>query len=233
MFSIVIPVFNEEDNLASLIREIKTSLIHYEEFELIFVNDFSSDNTLRILDKEKTKFNFKILNNNTNLGQSYSTLLGVKNSKYNTIVTLDGDGQNNPNDIPKMINEYKNRNVKLIGGLRLNRKDTHIKKISSKIANLIRSKILNDRCLDTGCSLKVFDKDIFLEFPRFKGLHRFLPALFSGFGYNTFFIEVGHRYRAFGKSKYQTLPRLMNGIIDLIRVYTIIKKEKKNAKLLK
>ena len=228
MFSIVIPVFNEEDNLVSLIREIKTSLIHYEEFELIFVNDFSSDNTLRILDKEKTKFNFKILNNNTNLGQSYSTLLGVKNSKYNTIVTLDGDGQNNPNDIPKLIEYYnENKNFFLVGGIRIRRRDNIVKIISSRIANFVRSKFLKDGCIDTGCSLKVFDKNVFLNFEYFDGIHRFLPALFNGFGYKTAFLNVDHRKREYGKSKYGTLLRLLNGIRDMIKVKKIINKNKK------
>ena len=112
MFSVVIPLFNEEDNLVSLIKEIKKSLIGYDDFELIFVNDCSTDDTLKILEKEKNKFEFKILNNNKNCGQSYSIYIGIKNSKYNTIVTLDGDGQNNPYDIPKLL-EFYNKNSNL------------------------------------------------------------------------------------------------------------------------
>ena len=228
MFTLVIPVFNEQDNLVSLIKEIKTALANYINFELIFVNDFSSDNTLKILEKEKKNFNFKIINNQLNLGQSYSILSGIKQSKYNIIVTLDGDGQNNPYDIPKLIEFYnKSNDVYLVGGIRSKRKDNLIKIISSRIANYVRSKFLEDGCTDTGCSLKVFDKNIFLQFEYFNGIHRFLPALFNGFGYKTFFLSVDHRKRNYGKSKYGTFLRLFNGLRDMIKVKNMINKNKK------
>ena len=228
MFTLVIPVFNEEDNLVSLIKEIKTALVNYINFELIFVNDFSSDNTLEILKKEKKKFNFKIINNQLNLGQSFSILSGIKQSKYNIIVTLDGDGQNNPYDIPKLLEFYnKSNDIYLVGGIRSKRKDNLIKIISSRIANYVRSKFLKDGCTDTGCSLKVFDKNIFLQFEYFNGIHRFLPALFNGFGYKTFFLSVDHRKRNYGKSKYGTFLRLFNGLRDMIKVKNMINKNKK------
>ena len=228
MFTLVIPVFNEQDNLVSLIKEIKTALANYINFELIFVNDFSSDNTLKILEKEKKNFNFKIINNQLNLGQSYSILSGIKQSKYNIIVTLDGDGQNNPYDIPKLLEFYnKSNDVYLVGGIRSKRKDNLIKIISSRIANYVRSKFLEDGCTDTGCSLKVFDKNIFLQFEYFNGIHRFLPALFNGFGYRTFFLSVDHRKRNYGKSKYGTFLRLFNGLRDMIKVKNMINKNKK------
>ncbi len=229
MFSVIIPVYNEGDNLISLIKEIKNSLKNYKEFELIFVNDSSTDDTLQILNKEKSKFDFKILNNESNLGQSYSTFSGIKNSKYNTIVTLDGDGQNNPYDIPKLLEFYINNNdIFLVGGIRAKRKDNIIKIVSSRIANLVRSKILKDGCIDTGCSLKVFDRNIFLKFEYFDGIHRFLPALFNGFGYKTFFLKVDHRKRKHGKSNYGTFLRLLNGLNDMIKVKKmIIKKNNK------
>ena len=228
MFTLVIPVFNEQDNLVSLIKEIKTALANYINFELIFVNDFSSDNTLKILEKEKKNFNFKIINNQLNLGQSYSILSGIKQSKYNIIVTLDGDGQNNPYDIPKLLEFYnKSNDVYLVGGIRSKRKDNLIKIISSRIANYVRSKFLEDGCTDTGCSLKVFDKNIFLQFEYFNGIHRFIPALFNGFGYKTFFLSVDHRKRNYGKSKYGTFLRLFNGLRDMIKVKNMINKNKK------
>ena len=227
MFTLVIPVFNEEDNLVSLIKEIKTALVNYTNFELIFVNDFSSDNTLEVLEKEKKIFDFKILNNQFNFGQSYSILLGIKQSKYNIIITLDGDGQNNPHDIPKLLEFYnKSNDIFLVGGIRSKRKDNFIKIISSKIANHVRSKFLQDGCTDTGCSLKVFDKNIFLRFEYFNGIHRFLPALFNGFGYKTFFLSVDHRKRNYGKSKYGTFLRLFNGLRDMIKVKKMIDKNK-------
>ncbi len=223
MFSVVVPVYNEANNLVALIKEIKSSLINYNEYELIFVNDKSTDSTLKVLEKEKEEFNFKIFNNKFNYGQSYSILFGIKHSKYNIIVTLDGDGQNNPKDIPKLLEIYnKNKDVFLVGGIRKKRKDNIIKIISSRFANFVRSKYLKDGCKDTGCSLKVFDKKIFLNFEYFDGIHRFIPALFSGFGYNTIFLNVDHRKRKYGKSKYGTFFRLLNGIKDMIKVKKII-----------
>ena len=164
MFSIVIPVFNEEDNLVKLIKEIRSSLKNYKKYELIFVNDFSTDKTIDILKQEKKNFKFKIINNKINLGQSHSILTGIKN--------------------------------------------------------------LNDGCKDTGCSLKVFDKNIFLNFEYFDGIHRFIPALFKGFGYKTYFLNVDHRERKFGSSKYGTFFRLVNGLRDMIKVKKMIRKKK-------
>ena len=227
MFSIVIPVFNEEDNLVTLIKEIKSSLINYKEYELIFVNDCSTDKTINILEQEKKNFKFKIINNKINLGQSHSILTGIKNSNYNIIVTLDGDGQNNPKDIPMLIDFYnKTNDASLVGGIRYKRKDSFIKIISSRVANFVRSNFLNDGCKDTGCSLKVFDKNIFLNFEYFDGIHRFIPALFRGFGYKTYFLNVDHRERKFGSSKYGTFFRLVNGLRDMIRVKKMISKNK-------
>ena len=227
MFSIVIPVFNEEHNIKTLIKEIKLSLKPYYEYELIFVNDCSTDNTLSVLKKQKKIFNFKIINNKTNLGQSFSILNGIKNSNYNTIITLDGDGQNNPKDIPTLLEFYnKTKDASLVGGIRYKRRDNIIKIISSRLANFVRSKILKDDCKDTGCSLKVFDKNIFLKFEYFDGMHRFIPALFKGFGYNTYFLNVDHRKRKYGTSKYGTFLRLVNGIRDMIKVKKMINKNK-------
>ena len=228
MFSLIIPVFNEEENLISLINEIKLFLTKYKNFELIFVNDCSTDNTLKILENEKINFNFKIINNKTNLGQSFSILNGIKNSNYDTIITLDGDGQNNPKDIPRLFEfYYKTKDASLVGGIRFKRRDNIIKIISSRLANFIRSNFLKDGCKDTGCSLKVFDKTIFLKFEYFDGIHRFMPALFKGFGYNTYFLNVDHRKRKYGTSKYGTFLRLVNGIRDMIRVKKMINKNKK------
>lgn len=224
MFSLVIPIFNEGENIEKLLVEIFSHLNSYSSFELILVNDASTDNTLRIASSLQKKFNFKILNNKKNYGQSFSITRGIKESTYEIIVTLDGDGQNNPKDIPKLLNHYiTNQNLSLVAGIRIKRSDSLIKIISSKLANKIRSQILKDECSDTGCSLKVFDKKIFLSFPYFNGIHRFLPALFKGSGCNNFYIEVDHRPREKGSSKYGTFDRLYKGIFDIIRVMKIIK----------
>ena len=227
-FSVIVPFYNEEKNIQKLVDEIIHSIKDFKIFEIILINDASFDNTLKIIKLLEQKYpNFiRIINNSINIGQSFSLIKAIKSSKFDTIITLDGDGQNNPSDIPKLLKEFEKDNIFLVGGLRIKRKDNYIKKFSSKIANNIRSFILNDDCKDTGCSLKVFSKKIFLNFPEFKGVHRFLPALYKGYGYQTFFVEVDHRYRVFGKSKYGTLGRMIMGIIDLIRVYLIIKKIK-------
>ena len=227
MFSIVIPLYNEEKNIEKLLSEINTSLKKYKNFEIILINDFSNDNTLEVLKAIKNKFIFTLINNSKNHGQSYSIHKGIKISKNNLIITIDGDRQNNPKDIPKLLEMFfANKHVSMVGGIRVNRKDSSVKILTSKIANFIRSKILDDDCHDTGCSLKVFDKNIFLSFPYFNGIHRFLPALFKGFGYETCFINVDHRPRKEGKSNYGTIDRLYRGIIDIVKVRNIIKKNK-------
>ena len=227
MFSIVIPVFDEAQNIEALVNEIFNSLKDYNDFELIIVNDSSTDNTIDLVCALKKKFNILLINNPKNKGQSFSIHKGIRESKYDTIVTIDGDGQNSPYDISSLLKIYfSNHNISLVGGIRKKRQDNLIKIISSKIANTIRSKLLKDGCEDTGCSLKVFDKRIFLRFPYFDGIHRFLPALFTGYGYKTQFINVDHRPRIKGYSKYGTLDRLYRGIIDIIRVKKIIKEQK-------
>ena len=229
-FSLIIPLFNEEKNIQFLINEflnIKNLLT--ENFEIILVNDCSTDNTLKVINSIKfdKSENIKIINNKKNLGQSWSLHIGIKNSVYDTIVTIDGDGQNNPSNIPELLKIYRSMpDVYLVGGLRLKRKDTLVKRISSKIANKVRSFILKDDCIDTGCSLKVFDKNIFMALPFFDGIHRFLPALYKGFGKKTFFIPVDHRPRLYGNSNYGTMKRFYRGIFDIIRVIFIIKNKK-------
>ncbi len=229
-FSLIIPLFNEEKNIQFLINEflnIKNLLT--ENFEIILVNDCSTDNTLKVINSIKfdKSENIKIINNKKNLGQSWSLYIGIKNSFYDTIVTIDGDGQNNPANIPALLKIYRSMpDVYLVGGLRLKRKDTLVKRISSKIANKVRSFILKDDCIDTGCSLKVFDKNIFMALPFFDGIHRFLPALYKGFGKKTFFIPVDHRPRLYGNSNYGTMKRFYRGVFDIIRVIFIIKNKK-------
>ena len=230
MFSIIIPIFNESENIEYLVNEIYDSLQKdkHSTFELILVNDCSSDNTIEVLKLLKKKFDFNILNNNSNKGQSFSIFKGISEAKHNTIVTLDGDGQNDPKNISLLLEKYfSDPNLYLVGGIRNNRKDSSVKILSSRIANQIRSHIFNDGCADTGCSLKVFDRKVFLKFPFFTGIHRFLPALFRGYGYGTAFLNVDHRPRTKGKSKYGTLDRLYRGIIDIIKVKKILKHKSK------
>ena len=231
MFSIVIPIYNEAQNITKLVEEIFQSLDNYKNFEIIVVNDASEDNTIEITNRLQKKYNIVVINNKYNRGQSYSVLEGIRISKNEIIVTLDGDGQNNPSDIPNLLKYYvENKNIYLVGGIRQKGKDSIIKILSSKFANKVRSSILKDDCQDTGCSLKVFNREVFLEFPYFNGIHRFLPALFKGYNYKCFYIKVDHRMRKNGISKYGTFGRLYRGIIDIFRVKKIIKNYKLKKK---
>ena len=223
MFSIIIPIFNESESIGFLLNEINISLEKYVDYEIILIDDASTDKSSEIINNIRNN-KLILIKNSKNLGQSYSLHKGIINASNDTIVTLDGDGQNDPFDIPKLLNLYfSEKNFELVGGIRIKRQDSIVKIITSKIANKVRAFILKDNCVDTGCSLKVFNKKIFLSFPYFNGIHRFLPALFNGYGYNTFFIEVNHRKRKFGNSKYGTTNRLFRGIRDIIKVKKIIK----------
>lgn len=226
-FSIIIPAFNEEKNISILINEIYATLSNSYEFEIIVVDDCSTDNTNEELRSISNDKKIIIIRNEKNSGQSYSLLQGIKKSTYDTIISIDADLQNNPRDIPKLIELFiTDKNIGLVGGIRNNRRDTKIKIITSKIANYVRRNVLADDCSDTGCSLKVFKRKYFLSIPYFNGLHRFLPAFFKAMGCKTKFLNVDHRQRVNGISKYNTLNRLFRGCRDLWKVYFIIKKLK-------
>jgi len=227
-FSIIIPIFNESKNIEKLINEIYHHLYNFNNFEIIIVNDGSTDDTQLILKKIKQEHQINIVNLPKKNGQSFAIRQGALNAKNNILITIDGDGQNNPADIEKLLFFFVKKKIfSLVGGIRVRRKDSFIKILSSKIANFLRNLILQDECSDTGCSLKVFDKNVFLSFPFFDGMHRFLPALFKGYGKKNYFIYVDHRPREFGTSKYDTFGRGIRGIRDLIKVVKIIKKFKR------
>ena len=222
--SIIIPVYNEEKNISILIDEIDKSCNFLAEYEIIIIDDCSDDNTINVI-KLKKKPNLKVIKNKQNFGQSYSIYRGVENATFDTIITLDGDLQNDPCDINNICQIYfTNKDIKLVSGIRNKRKDSALKIISSKIANRVRSFILKDNCPDTGCSLKVFDKNVFLQIPYFDGLHRFIPAFFVGMNFNVKYVNVNHRYRKYGFSKYSTLSRMFKGIYDIYRVKKLINK---------
>ena len=228
--SLIIPIYNEEFNIESLFEEILTTKVYDIVNNIIFVDDCSQDQSLKLLKKIKRNYDkVHVISHNLNCGQSECLKSAANYSSDKFIITMDGDGQNNPKDIPKLLDKFFfNKDIYLVGGIRNKRKDNFIKIVTSKIANKIRMFILNDGCIDTGCSLKVFDKDVFLNFPFFDGIHRFLPALFKGYGLQTFFIKVDHRRRVYGKSKYGTFTRMFKGISDLIKVVIIIKNFKRD-----
>ena len=227
--SLIIPVYNEEKNILNLFMEISNLKLDKYLNKIIIINDGSNDNSFLEINKIVKKYNnVNLLNNKFNKGQSYSIWKGINFSDDKNIILIDADGQNDPKDIFKIAKLYfENHSIKLVGGIRKQRKDNYIKRISSKIANFIRKIILKDNCDDTGCSLKIFERDIFLQYPFFDGIHRFIPALFLRSGNQTYFIEVNHRKRVNGFSKYGTFSRLIKGIRDLIKVVIIIQTFKK------
>ena len=219
--SVVVPVFNELENVEPLILEIQRSLENAITYEMIFVDDSSSDATLNKLVQLNSSINqLRVLSHKKRFGQSAAVYTGVKAARAPLVVTLDGDGQNNPSDILNILEAYQERagteqNV-MICGRRTNRKDGFVKRFSSKIANRIRSGLLGDLTVDSGCGLKLFRAQDFLELPRFNHMHRFLPALMIRNGGKVISIKVSHRSRDRGKSKYGTFDRLWVGIFDLI-----------------
>lgn len=224
-FSIIIPVYNEVDNVEKLFEEIlQVPDIKKCDFEIIFVNDGSTDGTKEKLQSLSLghKSLLQVISHTNNYGQSAALLTGARFAKFPVLITMDGDGQNDPNDIPKLFNSFKMNNVVL--GIRKKRNDNLSKKISSFIGNSIRQKILNDQCKDTGCSLKIFSRKSFLELPYFNHMHRFLPALFKRAGYQLTTVEVNHRPRCHGTSKYGVMNRLFVGIYDLIGMRWLLKR---------
>ena len=215
--SVVVPVRNEQDNVASLIAEIAAALS--VEYEIIYVDDGSTDATLSTLKRLQKQYpQLRVVHHEKSCGQSTAVRTGVKLAKYDWIATLDGDGQNDPADIPKLLAALA-AGVELVGGnRRASRRDTWIKRISSVIANTVRSKMLRDDTPDTGCGLKLFSRAAFLDLPYFDHMHRFLPALIKRGGGKILSVPVSHRNREHGKSNYGTIDRLLVGIVDLLGV---------------
>ena len=217
--SIVVPVRNEEDNVADLIFEIRKSLKNKITYEIIYVDDGSTDQTYKnLIALKKTYKELRVIRHQKSCGQSTAVRTGVQYAKFNWIATLDGDGQNNPADIPQLLSALK-EGVELVGGNRRHsRRDTWIKRISSVIANGVRSWLLQDDTPDTGCGLKLFSRDAFLDLPYFDHMHRFLPALIKRRGGLIVSVPIGHRQRNHGQSNYGTIDRLLVGIVDLFGV---------------
>jgi dolichol-phosphate mannosyltransferase len=219
--SVVVPVKDEAGNAAPLAREIAAALKDQGEFEMIFVDDGSSDGTSGELLALRPELPLRILVHGRNLGQSRALRTGVRAAKADLIVTLDGDGQNNPADIPKLIRAYReaaNDALAMVAGERVGRKDTWRKRSASRIANRVRRALLGDTANDTGCSLKLFKRDAFLSLPYFDHMHRYLIALILREGYEVRFVPVSHRPRGAGRSKYGVMDRALVGIRDIMGV---------------
>ena len=227
--SIVVPVRNEAENIVPLIEEITAALDGRWAYEIVYVNDGSTDATAdRLATAMKQRPNLRQFRHATSAGQSAAVRSGVRAAHGAIVATLDGDGQNNPAFLPELIAAVENggARVGLAAGQRVGRKDTGFKKFQSRAANAIRNAILHDGTRDTGCGLKAFRRDVFLMMPYFDGLHRFLPALMRREGYEIAYVDVVDRPRRSGVSNYGFFDRLWIGIMDLAGVWWLIRRKK-------
>ena len=230
--SVVVPVFNEQDNVEPLVDEIVDALRTVVPFEIVYVDDNSRDGTLEKLQQLKSRVpELRVIRHVTQSGQSTAVRNGVKAARGEWIATLDGDGQNDPADIPKLLAERARAaaDVKLFAGWRVNRQDSGSKRWASKWANAIRSRMLHDATPDTGCGIKLFERDAFLDLPHFNHMHRYLPALMQRAGWKTLSVPVNHRARSTGVSKYNNFNRALVGIADLRGVAWLIRRGKVTA----
>ena len=217
LLSVVVPVLNEAENISSLVYDLNAALEGIFH-ELVFVDDGSDDETLQTLRGLMVDFTtIRCLHHVHRCGQSAAIRTGVQHAKGLIIATIDGDGQNPPRDIPKLLAllHASSRSVKLIQGQRQKRQDTLWKRLGSRLANKIRQAILKDGVRDSGCGLKVFYKDAYLSLAYFDHLHRFMPAMMQREGYDVITCDVSHAERYAGQSKYGNLGRALVGIVDL------------------
>jgi glycosyltransferase involved in cell wall biosynthesis len=217
--SVVVPVKDEAGNVAPLAREIAAALKGLDH-EILFVDDGSTDGTAGALTALKAEIpQLRVLRHGRNLGQSRGIRTGVQAARGELIATLDGDGQNDPADIPKLLAALKGEpDIAMVSGVRVKRKDTASRRIASRLGNRFRSALLGDGATDTGCGLKVFRRDVFLDLPYFDHLHRFLIALVQREGWKVAYVPVNHRPRLTGASKYTNFGRLLVSAQDLLGV---------------
>lgn len=221
--SVVIPMFNEEGNAAVLVEEVATALTGVAVFEVVVVDDCSRDGTLETLYAVRERVpQLRILHHEANAGQSRSIRTGILGARAPVIATLDGDGQNNPADLPAAYERLMRADAPsllcMVAGERQKRKDSQAKLVASRLANGIRKKLLHDDADDTGCGLKVFYRDAFLHLPYFDHAHRYLPALMRREGLLVEFVPVSHRERLSGVSKYTNWQRAVVAVRDLMGV---------------
>ena len=218
--SVVVPVHNEQGAAAPLAREIAAAF-QGRSYEMVFVDDASRDDTLTELRSLMADLpTLRVLSHATNAGQSRAVRTGVMAARAPIVVTLDGDGQNPPADAPRLADllAASPATVGLVGGVRSKRQDSEAKRWASRWANRIRKKLLADDADDTGCGLKAFRRDLFLRLPYFDHIHRYLPALMIREGYQNLYLDVDHRHREVGQSKYTNWGRLMASVSDLMGV---------------
>lgn len=223
LISVIVPVMNEEGNLAGLIAEIASAATIAPITEMIYVDDGSTDNTYSALKMLTSQFpSLRVLHHDRRSGQSAALWTGIKAATNNIIVTLDGDGQNDPADIPAVYELYKTQAATgarvMVTGRRKKRQDNFGRRCASRFANHLRATLLKDNTPDTGCSLKMFGRADYLDLPYFNHMHRFLPALMIRDGVKLAHVDVSHRSRSTGVSKYTNFNRAIVGIADLMGV---------------
>ena len=221
--SVVVPVKDEAENVGPLAREIAAAIASVSDSEIIFVDDGSADETSAALTSLKTEISsLRVIRHAANLGQSRAVRTGVRAARGEIVVTLDGDGQNDPGDIPKLLAELRrdgpSNGVGMVSGVRARRQDKFSRKLASRLGNGIRQWLLKDGAADSGCGLKAFRRDAYLALPYFDHSHRFLITLMIREGYGVRFVEVNHRTRLHGSSKYTNFNRMLVGIDDLLGV---------------
>ena len=228
--SVVVPVKNESGNVTSLILEIDKAL-NKLNYEIIYVNDGSNDNTQNdLINVLKINKKLRVINHKISQGQSAALRSGIDASRSILIATLDGDGQNDPSDLPGMLNLMKNQKKQftLVGGVRINRQDSKSRLWASSFAKFFRSALLKDTHSDSGCGITVFHKELYIRLPYFNHMHRFLSALALREGANVLEYKVKHRERTEGISKYTNFGRLLVGIYDVLGVMWLRKRMPKN-----
>jgi dolichol-phosphate mannosyltransferase len=228
--TVVIPARNEAENILSLIEGICRSLQGYHPFEIIVVDDGSTDNSVEVLTAKCLELPLlRLVQHGKSAGQSAAIHSGVIAARSEVVCTLDGDGQNPPEELPRLVaplfDDVSGR-IGLVAGQRVGRKDTFSKRAASKVANAIRGAILRDGTRDTGCGLKAFRKEAFLALPYFNHMHRYLPALFARDGWVVAHVDVSHRPRGAGRSNYSNLQRGMVGLVDLAGVAWLLRRRK-------
>jgi len=223
--SVVVPVRNEAPNIAPLVAEIRAALAGLA-FEIVYVDDGSSDGTAEAL-RAEAEARVVVRRHAVSCGQSAAIVTGVRAARGTWIATLDGDGQNDPADIPALLARARAETaLTLVAGHRTKRRDRWVKRVTSRIANVVRSRMLGDATPDTGCGLKVFARETFLRLPAFDHMHRFLPALFIREGGRVVSVPVNHRPRLRGSSNYGTIDRALVGVVDLFGVAWLLRRWK-------
>lgn len=211
--SVVVPVYNEEDNVLTLQTEISRALSEMD-YEIVFVDDGSKDGTAEKIEQGPR---VRVVRFEKNAGQSAATYAGLNAARGDTVILMDGDLQNDPADIPKLLAEME-RGADLVCGYRASRKDTMVKRMTSRVANFVRSRFTGDGVRDTGCGLKAMRRECVAAVVPFKGMHRFVPALIKGAGYRLTEVPVNHRPRQFGESKYGFGNRAVRATVDMFGV---------------